>query len=112
MRQQLEIVQTCLEELVGYRGERGIVVPDYQFVVGDGTVVSADHIAFADPHRQDISSACIAVKWWPNGENKSQFLEQVSYLGTPLTLFVNQYEVEWWLVQAVITTFDQPQCQS
>lgn len=99
MNPQLEAVRTHLED-VGYRGDSGIVVPNYEFVDGNGTLVSADYIAFSDPYRQDISSACITVQWQPNGENKRKFLKQVSYIGTPLTLFVTEDTVELWSVRA------------
>ncbi len=95
---QLEIVKHNLST-VGYQEPNGAIIPDYKFVSVDGKLGSADLLAFGDAQRHDISTACIAVKGWPNGHDKFLALKELSYVGSPIALLVTPNHVEVWPVR-------------
>lgn len=81
---------------LGYQGETGAVIPNYEFVGEKGRKHQVDLIAFADSRRHDISTACIVVYACPNGESKNEILRQLSYIGAPLAWFAYPDYVEFW----------------
>jgi len=85
---------------LGYRDSAGAVVRNYAFAASAGQVGHADLLTFADAQRWDISTACIAVRQWPNGRDKLAALKQLSYVGAPIAMFALPEYVEIWPVRA------------
>lgn len=91
---------------VGYHEPNGAVVHDYEFLIGNGETRKADLIAFANPRRHDISTACIAVTLSPNGHTPYNVLEELSYVGAPLAIIAHKEHVEVLPVLASNNPYD------
>lgn len=97
MASRIDLLENHLKESLGYRGSDGAVIHGYEFAAGDG-LGHAELLAFADSRRHDLSTACIAVKGWPNGHDKGAVLKQLSYVGAPIAMFALPSHMEVWPV--------------
>jgi hypothetical protein len=104
---QLGILQQHLLNL-GYREPTGTIIPNYEFIASEKRIGRADLLAFADVRRWDISTSCIAVQQWPNGDGKLAALKKLSYIGAPIALFVLPDRVEVWPVRVNPETLHGP----
>ena len=90
---------------IGY--DQRAIVPDYDFAVpGDANALGqVDMAAFSDPVRHDLYTSCIAVHRVRGAENVQHKLQELTYLASPVALFLQTDSVDIWPVTRTL----QPQ---
>lgn len=95
---RIDQVIGLLENEIGYSNPLGVVEKEYAFVKGNGKKWIADALAFGDPSRLDISTACIAVEWVDSNRTEAQIIGSLRYVGVPIVLLVSPDGVRYTYV--------------
>lgn len=93
----LDILEEQLK-WAGYTGSNGAIVRQYDYLTETAGRQCADLIAFADPLRCDISTACVAVELMSDEQDRLPRLQNLSYVGVPIVLIALPSKVEIWPV--------------